>query len=97
MDNHRRFNLHRLAWFKLRSFSDKERETISSSIERLVDLPADQWETTGAKQFAWDEPLFLVRVGRGWRAIVRANPEGPPEVLDIVHKDTLKTFASDRT
>lgn len=93
MDNHFRFAFHRRARWAFNSLTEKEQDAVSSSVEKLVDLPVERWASAGAKQFAWDEPLFLLRVNRNWRAIVRANPDGPPELLDIVHRESLRTFA----
>jgi hypothetical protein len=92
--NDSRFTFRRLALFGYYNLSPAEQDDVVAAITRLVELPVKQWPKAGAIKLKKKEPLYMVSVNDDLRAFVRPIPGGPPEVVDLMHKDTLMMFAN---
>jgi hypothetical protein len=92
-----RFTIHRRAWLAYNVITPKERAAVDAAVERLADLPEEQWAEAGAARLETAEPLYVVNVDRSLRALVRATPGGRPELDDLVRQERLDRYFKDVT
>ena len=87
------FTFHRRALLVLNALSAAEQDQVRERLEALEALPRSRWFTGELKALPTEADTYLLRAGADWRLIVRVPEGGQPEVLDIVHHDTLAAFA----
>lgn len=88
-----RFTFHRRALLVLNALSPAEQDQVRKKLEALEALPRSRWLKDELKPLPTEADTYVLRAGPDWRLIVRVPEDGPPEVLDIVHHDTLAAFA----
>ena len=84
---------HRRAFTALNQLAAEEQAQVLETLAGLVDTPAAQWPAEQAKRLPGEPPLYLVRIDDSLRAIVSAADGQEPEVMDIVRRETLESFA----
>lgn len=85
------FTVHRRALLAHNTLTAAERDALETALAPLSDLPEEQWGTVGAVRLESSEPLYMLRVDKSLRAIVRPTG-GAPEVLDLVRHETLERY-----
>jgi len=91
--NNNHFSFHRRALLVFNALSPAEQGQVRGKLQSLEALPRSRWLTGELKPLPTEADTYLLRAGPDWRLIMRVPEEGPPEVLDIVHHDTLAAFA----
>ena len=86
------FRVHRRALLGYNGLTRTERRALREAIAPLVKLPEDQWTQAGAIRLEMKEPVYLLRLDKSLRALVRPLPDGKLEILDFVHRETLEYF-----
>ncbi|MBL8793456.1 MAG: hypothetical protein JNM56_06110 [Planctomycetia bacterium] len=84
---------HRRALTAFNQLSSEEQAQVQESLAALVGTPVAQWSATPVKRLPGDQSLYLLPVNDSLRAIVRADADQEPEVLDLVRHETLDFFA----
>jgi hypothetical protein len=87
------FKFHRRARQALHQLDGDEQARVQETVAALGETPAAQWPPAQARRFPRDPSLFLVCVDDSLRLIVQVVEGQQPEVLDIVHQETLDIFA----
>ena len=87
-----RFLVHRRAFLAYNTLSPSEREALAQAITPLIDAKENRWPKAGAVRLESVEPLYMVRVDDSLRAIIRPNPGGRPEVLDLIRHEMLQRY-----
>ena len=87
------YKFHRRAFMALNQLAAEEQAHVLEALTGLVDAPAAQWPVAQAKRLPGEPPLYLVRIDDSLRAIVSAPDGQEPEVMDIVRRETLESFA----
>jgi hypothetical protein len=87
-----RFSIHRRALPAYHEINRAERSALEAALAPLVNRPERQWPQAGATRLESADPLYLVRVDKSLRAIIRPTAGGQPEVLDLVRHETLERF-----
>jgi hypothetical protein len=87
-----RFRLHRRAQLAYHTLTPGERDALDAAVSRLVDLPEEDWPGASAIRLDSAEPLYVLKIDRSLRALVRPAPGGQPEVEDLVRHETLERF-----
>ena len=62
----------------------------------LAHLPPSEWPARVVRRPDVAEPLYMIPVDGGWRVLISAPAGQDPEVVDIVHHETLCQFAGAR-
>jgi hypothetical protein len=91
-----RFNLHRRAFFTLSELSPADQAAVRDRLDELAGLPPREWAASELKLPHEDRPIYLVRIDDSLRAFIAVSANGEPEILDIVRRETLETFAKAR-
>jgi hypothetical protein len=84
---------HRLAKMKFHQLDSDEQARVRETLAALVETPVAQWPPEKARRLPGDPAMFLVRVDDSLRLFVQVVEGRQPEVLDIVHQETLDFFA----
>ena len=87
-------NLHRRAAMALDSFTAREQVQVKKSIDRLVNQSSGS-SPVGTRRISSGEPLYVMRVAPGIRAIFRKTTAGIV-VENLVRKQTLSSFNSEK-
>lgn len=87
------YRFHRRAFMALNQLTADEQAQVLETLTSLVDTPAVQWPVAQVKRLPGEPPLYLVRIDDSLRAIVSAAAGQEPEVMDIVRRETLESFA----
>jgi hypothetical protein len=87
-----RFLLHHRALLAYNTLTRREREALEAAVAPLTDQAEDHWAALGATRLDTAESLFLVKVDKSLRAIVRPTEGGQPEVVDLVRHEMLERF-----
>ena len=86
------FLVHRRALLGYNGLTRTERRSLREAIAPLLKLPEDQWTQAGAIRLQMKEPIYLLRLDKSLRVLVRPLPDGKVEILDFVHRETLDYF-----
>jgi hypothetical protein len=86
------FKLHRRVRQGLPQLDADEQGRVLETLAALGKTPASQWPPEKARRLPSDPTMFLVRVDDSLRLFVQVVEGQQPEVLDIVHQETLDFF-----
>ena|SRR5438477_12862579 len=86
------YRLHRRASAAFNELANDEQAQVRQVLADLPSTAAGPWPGN-AKRLLGDQPLFILRVNDSLRVIVLAVDGQPPEVMDIVRRETLESFA----
>ena len=87
------YTFHRRAFMALNQLDADEQARVLEALAGLVETPAVQWPAAQAKRLPGDPPHYLVRLDDSLRAIVSVADGQEPEVMDLVRRETLESFA----
>ena len=87
------YQLHRRALMVLNQLSDAEQKRVQERLTALLEIPVAQWPAVWVKRLPGDQPLYLVRIDDSLRGIVQAEDGQQPELMDIVRRERLESFA----
>lgn len=90
------FRLHYRAFVALSQLPDGDQAAIRARLASLAGLPPSEWPARVIRRPDVAEPLYLIPVEGGWRVLISAPAGQDPEVVDIVHHETLRQFAGAR-
>jgi hypothetical protein len=86
------YKLHRRVVMALHELSDDEKARVLDQVAWLVETPLAEWPAAVARKIPGEPSFYLVHVDDSLRLIVRAIAGQPPEILDIVRRETLGYF-----
>jgi hypothetical protein len=84
------------AFVALSQMSEADQMAIRARLESLAHLPPSAWPARVIRRPDVAEPLYMIPVDGGWRVLISAPAGQDPEVVDIVHHETLRQFAGAR-
>jgi hypothetical protein len=87
------YKVHRRALMVLNQLSDAEQRRLQERLTALLEIPVAQWPAVWVKRLQGDQPLYLVRIDDGLRAIMQAEEGQQPELMDLVRHERLESFA----
>jgi hypothetical protein len=87
------FRLHYRAFVALSQLPEVDQAAIRARLASLADLPPSEWPARVIRRQDVAEPLYMIPVDGGWRVLISAPAGQDPEVVDIVHHETLRQFA----
>jgi hypothetical protein len=90
------FRLHYRAFVALSQLSEADQVAIRARLASLANLPPSEWPARVIRRPDVAEPLYMIPVDGGWRVLISAPAGEDPEVVDIVHHETLRQFAGAR-
>jgi hypothetical protein len=85
-----RFPINHRAFMGYTTLTPEEQAAVQAAIEPLIDRPEAEWPAHGAIRLEYPEPLYLLKVDPSLRAIVQPTPDGRPELLDLIRRETLE-------
>lgn len=77
----------------LAQLSLEDQQRVREIIASLPGADPNEWPPDRVRKLPGDRPLYLLRVDDSLRAILGNGAGRQPEVLDIVRRETLETFA----
>jgi hypothetical protein len=90
------FGLHYRAFMALSQLPQADQAAIRARLETLANFPPSEWPARVERRPDVAEPLYVVPVDGGWRILILGHARETPEVVDIVHYETLQQFAGAR-
>lgn len=87
------FTMPYIIWAGFYNLPAKEKEAIKAALAPFAKVPEEEWPRLGAKKLTLKPVEYLIPVGEKWRAFLRPNPGGLPELADIVPPARLELFA----
>jgi len=76
----------------------EEQAAVRQALDELRHLPVDEPRDPRLHRIAGDEPIYTLRVAPQVLLLVRLDPVGPIEVIEIVRPETLRRmFPGDET
>jgi hypothetical protein len=96
-ENPAKITFHKRAIVALDALSLEETNSVLKSINYLSIVGIEQAWGKNLKKFHIDEPLYLLRVTPSLRVILRVSEQNEIEILDIVMKERLQLFASNKS
>ncbi len=87
------FQFHRRAFAAFNQLADAEQGQVLELLASLAGIPAPEWPAAQSKKLPGEQAFFLLHVNDNLRVIVRASEGQPPEVMDIVRRQRLESFA----
>jgi hypothetical protein len=85
-----RFPINHRAFMGYTTLTPEEQAAVQAAIEPLIARPEQEWTAHGAIRLEYPEPVYLLKVDPNLRAIVQPTPEGRPELLDLIYRETLE-------
>ncbi len=96
-DNPAKITFHKRAIVALDALSIEEKNSVLKSINYLSIVGIEPALGENLQKFHIDEPLYLLRVTPSLRVILRVSEQNEIEILDIVMKERLQLFASNKS
>jgi hypothetical protein len=87
------FTINRRAFLGHSQLTPAERRALDSAMRPLMRLPEERWQTVGAIRLDSADPLYMLRIDKSLRALVRPTKDGPPELLDLVRREFLEWYS----
>ena len=87
------FKLHYRAFIALTQLPEADQAAIRSQLATLADLTPSEWPARVVRRPDVAEPLYMILVNGGWRVLISAPAGQDPQVVNIVHHETLQKFA----
>ena len=90
------FRLHYRAFVILSQLPEADQAAIRERLASLANRPPSEWPARAVRRPDVAEPLYMILLDNGWRILIAAPAGEDPEVVDIVHHETLRQFAGAR-
>ena len=90
------FKLHYRAFVAFHQLPEADQAAIRERLAPLANLPPSEWPTRVVRRPDVAEPLYMILLDNGWRILIAAPAGEDPEVVDIVHHETLRWVAGVR-
>jgi hypothetical protein len=87
------YTFHRRAAAVFNPLAGDEQAQVLETLAALLGTAVAQWPAAQVKRLPRDQSLYLVHVNDSLRALVQVVAGQEPEVMDLVHHETLECFA----
>jgi hypothetical protein len=88
-----KYKLHRRALMALNQLPEAEQTQLRERLAVLLEIPLAQWPKAWVNRLYADQPLYVMRISDSLRAIIQAEDGQQPELMDVVARETLESFA----
>jgi hypothetical protein len=85
-----RFPINHRAFMGYTTLTPEEQAAVQAAFEPLIDVPEQEWTAHGAIRLDYPEPVYFLKVDSSLRAYVQPTPDGRPELLDLIRRETLE-------
>ena len=89
-----KIDIHRRANTAIFALAPEDRELVLRAIKSMGELSPDRWPRNAVHKLSATEATYVLRVNQVIRVLFRLTAEHTVEILDVVLRDTLESFAT---